>query len=152
MVPVSRLNVSDSCIDNVSYVRFTAESRTEVNDIPQVVKPRPKVKAVISERLFGAWMSASAAGVEATPQEFCDKFAEIIQTGLVREGFLLIRPDDEGAVERVAKTHYEYGQGGKWDRPADAPLAPFPAYADEHDKSLYRDYARRLLASLGNDQ
>jgi len=109
-------------------------------------------KQVISERLLGAWMSASAAGMEATPQEFCDKFAEIIQSGLTGEGYLLIKPDDEGAIERVAATHWEYGQGGKWDRPADAPLAPFPAYASDQDKAQYRAYARRLLASLGSNQ
>lgn len=87
---------------------------------------------------------------EASPRDF-DGASQILKA-LVAEGFLVIRPLDEGAVERIAKTHYEYGQGGVWDRPADAPDAPFPAYADEHDKSQYRDYARRLLASLGADQ
>lgn len=49
-------------------------------------------REVISERLFVAWMSASAAGMEATPQEFSAKFAEIIERGLVVAGHLSAGP------------------------------------------------------------
>lgn len=118
-----------------------------MNELPQVVKPRPTARDVIVDALTKRHEELSG---EASPRDF-DGTSQIMRA-LAAEGFLLIRPDDEGAVEQVAKTHYEYGQGGKWDRPADAPDAPFPAYADEHDKSQYRDYARRLLASLGAGQ
>jgi hypothetical protein len=48
-------------------------------------------------------------------------------------------------IEHVAKKHWEYGQGGVWDRPDNAPDAPFPAYADDTNKNQFRAYATRLL-------
>lgn len=48
-------------------------------------------------------------------------------------------------IEHIARKHWEHGQGGVWDRPADAPDAPFPAYATEDQKNQFRAYASRLL-------
>lgn len=58
---------------------------------------------VISERLLGAWMSASAASMEATPQQFCDKFADIVVAGLREAGYIIAHRGDMEALAHVLK-------------------------------------------------
>jgi hypothetical protein len=60
-------------------------------ETPPVGQPK-SAREVISERLLGAWMSASAAGMQASPQDFSNKFAEIIERGLVVAGHLSAGP------------------------------------------------------------
>lgn len=51
----------------------------------------------------------------------------------------------DALIEHIARRHWEHGQGGQWDRPADAPDGPFPAYATDQEKGQYRAYARQLV-------
>lgn len=48
-------------------------------------------------------------------------------------------------IEHIAKKHWEYGRGGLWECPENAPYFPFPAYAGAYEKHEFRAYATRLL-------
>lgn len=57
----------------------------------------------------------------------------------------------EALVEHLARRYWEHGMGAQWDRPTDAPEAPFPAYAGDQEKAECRAYVGELLSGFDFD-
>lgn len=74
---------------------------------------------IVSERLLGAWMSASAARLEASPKEMCDRLARAVMSGLEIQGFTVTRPvggqpDVNGALDVAKYGKYDGGHHKDW--------------------------------------